>query len=48
MINYFFHLYCTIFRITHTVILEDPYSDPEGLIVPDQSPEPPLEVLQVK
>ncbi|XP_026817267.1 peptidyl-prolyl cis-trans isomerase sig-7 [Rhopalosiphum maidis] len=33
-------------RITHTVILEDPYSDPDGLIVPCQSPEPPLEVLQ--
>lgn len=33
-------------RITHTVILEDPYSDPDGLILPCQSPEPPLEVLQ--
>lgn len=33
-------------RITHTVILEDPYSDPDGLIIPGQSPEPPLEVLQ--
>ncbi|XP_025203565.1 peptidyl-prolyl cis-trans isomerase sig-7 [Melanaphis sacchari] len=33
-------------RITHTVILEDPYSDPDGLIIPCQSPEPPLEVLQ--
>ncbi|XP_025422673.1 peptidyl-prolyl cis-trans isomerase sig-7 [Sipha flava] len=33
-------------RITHTVILDDPYSDPDGLIVPDRSPEPPLEVLQ--
>jgi len=33
-------------RITHTVILEDPYCDPDGLIVPDQSPKLPLEVLQ--
>jgi len=33
-------------RITHTVILEDPYSDPDGLSVPDQSPKPPLDVLQ--
>lgn len=37
----------TFNRITHTVILEDPFSDPDGLIVPDQSPAPPLEVLQV-
>lgn len=34
-------------RITHTVILEDPFSDPDGLTIPDRSPEPPLEVLQV-
>ena len=27
-------------RITHTVILDDPFDDPEGLAVPDQSPEP--------
>jgi len=37
----------TFYRITHTVILEDPYSDPDGLSVPDQSPKPPLDVLQV-
>ncbi|XP_050537407.1 peptidyl-prolyl cis-trans isomerase sig-7 [Daktulosphaira vitifoliae] len=33
-------------RITHTVILEDPYSDPHDLIIPISSPKPPLEVLQ--
>uniref|UniRef100_A0A1B6EEJ4 peptidylprolyl isomerase n=2 Tax=Clastoptera arizonana TaxID=38151 RepID=A0A1B6EEJ4_9HEMI len=27
-------------RITHTVILQDPFEDPSGLIVPDMSPEP--------
>ena len=25
-------------RIKHTIILDDPFSDPEGLIVPDRSP----------
>lgn len=40
---YFFFIY----RITHTIILEDPYTDPDGLSFPDRSPEPPLEVLQV-
>lgn len=34
-------------RITHTVILEDPYDDPQGLVVPDSSPEPTKEVLTV-
>ena len=28
-------------RILHTLILEDPYDDPPGLVVPDKSPEPP-------
>lgn len=28
-------------RILHTLILEDPFDDPVGLIVPDKSPEPP-------
>jgi len=28
-------------RILHTLILEDPFDDPEGLVVPDKSPEPP-------
>ncbi|KAJ9580459.1 hypothetical protein L9F63_024360, partial [Diploptera punctata] len=32
-------------RITHTVILEDPFDDPEGLQVPDCSPEPSKETL---
>ncbi|KIX07691.1 peptidyl-prolyl cis-trans isomerase-like 4 [Rhinocladiella mackenziei CBS 650.93] len=27
-------------RIRHTIILEDPYDDPPGLIVPDKSPAP--------
>ncbi|XP_076756535.1 peptidyl-prolyl cis-trans isomerase sig-7 [Xylocopa sonorina] len=32
-------------RISHTVILEDPFEDPEGFIVPDQSPPPTREAL---
>lgn len=28
-----------VFRITHTVILEDPYEDLPGMIVPDASPD---------
>ncbi|XP_015124237.1 peptidyl-prolyl cis-trans isomerase sig-7 [Diachasma alloeum] len=32
-------------RISHTVILEDPYDDPENLQVPDRSPEPTKEAL---
>ncbi|KAJ9599454.1 hypothetical protein L9F63_010069 [Diploptera punctata] len=32
-------------RITHTVILEDPFDDPEGLQVPDRSPEPTREMI---
>jgi peptidyl-prolyl cis-trans isomerase-like 4 len=27
-------------RIKHTVILDDPFSDPKGLIIPSESPEP--------
>lgn len=34
-------------RISHTVILEDPYEDPKGLEVPDRSPEPTKEALMV-
>ncbi|KAJ9580460.1 hypothetical protein L9F63_024361 [Diploptera punctata] len=34
------HRSCGDVRITHTVILEDPFDDPEGLQVPDRSPEP--------
>lgn len=33
-------------RICHTVILEDPYDDPSGLIIPDRSPEPSKEMLK--
>ncbi|GLV34600.1 uncharacterized protein CBL_09081 [Carabus blaptoides fortunei] len=33
-------------RITHTVILEDPFPDPAKLIVPDASPEPTADRLQ--
>lgn len=33
-------------RIRHTVILDDPFDDPEGLQVPDQSPVPTKEQLE--
>lgn len=32
-------------RINHTVILDDPYDDPSGLVIPDESPEPTKEQL---
>ncbi|XP_046849071.1 peptidyl-prolyl cis-trans isomerase-like 4 [Xenia sp. Carnegie-2017] len=32
-------------RITHTVVLDDPFDDPDGLQVPDRSPEPTKEQL---
>ncbi|XP_075780528.1 peptidyl-prolyl cis-trans isomerase-like 4 [Pelodiscus sinensis] len=32
-------------RINHTVILDDPFDDPPGLIIPDSSPEPTKEQL---
>ncbi|XP_018401444.1 PREDICTED: peptidyl-prolyl cis-trans isomerase-like 4 isoform X2 [Cyphomyrmex costatus] len=32
-------------RISHTVILEDPFDDPMGFVVPDRSPEPTKEAL---
>ncbi|KAI9296051.1 RNA-binding domain-containing protein [Neoconidiobolus thromboides FSU 785] len=32
-------------RIKHTIILEDPFPDPEGLQVPEMSPEPSKELL---
>ncbi|KAL0129339.1 hypothetical protein PUN28_004205 [Cardiocondyla obscurior] len=32
-------------RISHTVILEDPFDDPVGFVIPDQSPEPTKEAL---
>lgn len=34
-------------RINHTVILDDPFDDPPGLCVPDRSPEPTKEQLDV-
>lgn len=34
-------------RINHTVILEDPFDDPSDLPVPDRSPEPTKEQLDV-
>lgn len=36
-----------IYRIYHTIILDDPYDDPPGLEVPDRSPEPTKEQLDV-
>ena len=32
-------------RITHTVVLDDPFEDPPGLLVPSSSPEPPEEIF---
>ena len=34
-------------RIKHTIILDDPFDDPEGLEVPDKSPLPTEEMLKV-
>jgi hypothetical protein len=34
-------------RITHTVILDDPFDDPHGLPIPDCSPEPSAAALMV-
>jgi peptidyl-prolyl cis-trans isomerase-like 4 len=34
-------------RITHTVILHDPFDDPKGLLIPPQSPDPTPEMLDV-
>ena len=36
-----------LFRINHTIILDDPFDDPVGLVFPDKSPEPTKEQLQV-
>ena len=33
-------------RIRHTIVLEDPFEDPPGLTIPDNSPEPSELVLQ--
>lgn len=34
-------------RITHTVILDDPFDDMKGLVIPRRSPSPTLEMLEV-
>jgi hypothetical protein len=36
-----------ICRITHTVVLDDPYDDPVGLEVPPKSPEPTKDLTEV-
>ena len=41
---YRFYLLFIDIRITHTVILEDPFPDPPGLEIPDRSPEPSSEM----
>eukprot|EP00111_Clytia_hemisphaerica_P024163 TCONS_00071218-protein len=33
-------------RVSHTIILDDPFDDPKGLLVPDRSPEPTKEQLE--
>ncbi|KAK9767191.1 Peptidyl-prolyl cis-trans isomerase-like 4 [Basidiobolus ranarum] len=33
-------------RIKHTIVLDDPFPDPEGLVVPDESPLPTKEMLE--
>ena len=40
--------YCMSNRITHTVILDDPFPDPPGLEFPIHSPEPSKEMLDVR
>jgi len=35
-------------RITHTVILDDPFDDPSGFVAPDRSPSPSQAMLDVK
>ena len=42
---YLFYINC---RINHTVILDDPFDDPKGLEIPDRSPEPTKEQLEVR
>lgn len=36
-----------MFRISHTVVLDDPFEDIEGLYIPPYSPEPTEEILKV-
>jgi hypothetical protein len=40
-------MFLLCFRITHTVILDDPFDDPPGLQIPDCSPELSPEALMV-
>lgn len=42
------HFHCS-FRIFHTVVLDDPYDDPDDLqpLIPDRSPEPTKDQLDV-
>lgn len=34
-------------RVSHTIILDDPFDDPKGLAIPDRSPEPTQDQLDV-
>ena len=36
-----------IFRIAHTIILDDPFEDPPRLPIPSRSPSPQLDLVQV-
>lgn len=41
------NLKLNVYRIYHTIILDDPFDDPTGLEIPDRSPEPTKEQLDV-
>lgn len=45
--SYKFLILFMYIRITHTVILDDPFPDPPGLDFPVHSPEPSKEMLDV-
>ena len=47
MLSFFSHLFCFHFRILHTVIIDDPYDDPDGLDLPPKSPEPDIKDYEV-
>lgn len=36
------------FRISHTIVLDDPFDDPKGLVIQEKSPEPTQEQLDVR
>ena len=42
-----FSPYSQKYRIYHTVLLDDPYDDEDGLQIPDASPGPTQEMLDV-